>query len=98
MIFSKSRRLRNAYGQIMYHGMCDKVGHISFNPSSKPLGGTTSNMIDEEARNLIDSAMDRTLSLLTEKKKKVEELALLLLDKETLETDDITRVLGQRTF
>ena len=92
---------QTAYDLIMHHGMSDKVGHLSFSRSSTmkiPLGGTTLNLIDDEARNLVHSAMDRTLNLLTEKKKEVEELALLLLDKKTLERDDVANVLGERTF
>ena len=75
-----------AYGQVAIYGMNDKVGLVSF-PSeegsfNKPYSERTATLIDEEVRNLVTTAYDRTVKLLTEKKDLVEKLALTLLDKE----------------
>ena len=75
-----------AYGQVAIYGMNEKVGLVSF-PSedgqfSKPYSERTAKLIDEEVRNLVMTAYERTVKLLTEKKDLVEKLALTLLDKE----------------
>jgi len=75
-----------AYGQVAIYGMNDKVGLVSF-PSeegsfNKPYSEKTATLIDEEVRNLVTTAYNRTVKLLTEKKDLVEKLALTLLEKE----------------
>ena len=80
------RITKMAYGQVAIYGMNEKVGLVSF-PSedgqfSKPYSERTAKLIDEEVRNLVMSAYERTVKLLTEKKDLVEKLALTLLDKE----------------
>ncbi len=80
------RITKMAYGQVAIYGMNEKVGLVSF-PSeegqfSKPYSERTAKLIDEEVRNLVMTAYERTVKLLTEKKDLVEKLALTLLDKE----------------
>lgn len=80
------RITKMAYGQVAIYGMNEKVGLVSF-PSeegqfNKPYSEGTAKLIDEEVRNLVMSAYERTVKLLTEKKDLVEKLALTLLDKE----------------
>jgi len=59
-----------AYAMTTIYGMNEKVGQVSFNDPqgeyqfSKPYSDVTSNLIDEEVRNLIDGAYDRTKELL----------------------------------
>ena len=84
MTWSASPKM--AYGQVAIYGMNEKVGLVSF-PSeegqfSKPYSERTAKLIDEEVRNLVMTAYERTVKLLTEKKDLVEKLALTLLDKE----------------
>lgn len=54
--------------------------------------------MDEEAKKLVDEAYKRTLSLLQEKKQQVEAIAELLLQKETINHDDIVGTIGARPF
>ncbi|HEY0262169.1 MAG TPA: AAA family ATPase, partial [Chitinophagales bacterium] len=96
---------KSAYAAIMYYGMNDKVGNISFydmmqnNTSfSKPYSEATSNMIDEEARKMIDVQYVRAQKLLIEKMDLLKLLAEKLLEKEVLFKDDLVELLGKRPF
>merc|ERR1711902_404650 len=64
----------------------------------KPYSESTSQLIDEEAKKMISSAMERTLNILTEKRAEVEKVAQRLLEKEILNRDDMIELLGPRPF
>merc|ERR1719411_711928 len=96
---------KSAYAQITQYGMNDNVGNVSFEQPQqgemvfdKPFSENTAQLIDEEAKKMITSAMDRTMKLLTEKKDIVEKVALRLLDKEVLNREDMIDLLGPRPF
>merc|ERR1719242_31751 len=96
---------KSAYGQITQYGMNENVGHVSFEQPQqgemvfdKPYSEVTAQMIDQEAKKMINSAMERTVNLLTEKKDLVEKVALRLLEKEVLNREDMIELLGPRPF
>merc|ERR1711997_1323796 len=96
---------KSAYSQITQYGMNENVGNVSFEQPQqgemvfdKPYSESTSQLIDEEAKKMINSAMERTLNLLTDKKEQVEKVALRLLDKEVLNREDMIDLLGPRPF
>ncbi len=84
--------------------MNDKVGNVSFydpqndNPFSKPYSDDTAKVIDEEVRKLIDTAYQRTLNLLTEKREQLNKIAKALLEKEILFKADLDELIGKRSF
>ncbi len=93
-----------AYSMVTVYGMNDKVGNISYydpaqeNYFTKPYSEETGKMIDQEVRNLIDSAYTKTKALLTEKRNEVEKLAKELLVKEVLFKSDVEALIGKRPF
>jgi len=88
------------YKTIKVYGMNSKIGQLSFpqDPSAisfdKLYSDSTAAVMDEEAQRIMNLAYKRTLTLITEKKKDVETVARLLLEKETITHDDILDIVG----
>jgi AFG3 family protein len=95
---------RMAYAMVTVYGMNKKVGNVSFydpaaeNQFTKPYSEETSKMIDEEVRNLIDTAYNRTKQLLTDRAEQVEKLAEALLTREVLFQSDVEALIGKRPY
>jgi cell division protease FtsH len=95
---------RLAYSMVTVYGMNEKVGKLSFydpqqeNTFTKPYSEETGKLIDDEVRSLVDDAYRRTKQLLSDKREKVERLAIALLDREVLHKDDVEVILGKRPF
>jgi len=89
-----------AYSQIRDFGFNPVVGNVSFEltggkkPYSKKLAAT----IDMEAKQLIAKAYKKTETLLRENQDKLEKLSKLLLEKETLNYQDVEDLLGPPTY
>ncbi|KAJ8737297.1 hypothetical protein PYW07_000568 [Mythimna separata] len=91
-----------AYAQIRVYGMSKKVGLLSF-PDLKahgksPFSKTLKNLMDLEARKLIGEAYFRTEKLLRDNQEKLITLAEALLKKETLNFQDVEKILGPTPF
>ncbi len=95
---------KTAYAMVSIFGMNDKIGNVSFydlqnqNAFSKPFSEETAKLIDEEARKIIENQYLRAQSLLSEKRKELDALASLLLEKEVLFKDDLEVLIGKRPF
>uniref|UniRef100_A0A182NVI8 AAA+ ATPase domain-containing protein n=1 Tax=Anopheles dirus TaxID=7168 RepID=A0A182NVI8_9DIPT len=90
-----------AYAQIKYFGMNRTVGPIAFaeesdnNPyADKPYSKSLGNLIDFEARKMITEAYERTEQILRENGDKLNRLAEALLEKETLNYDQVVELIG----
>ncbi|CAJ0955823.1 unnamed protein product, partial [Ranitomeya imitator] len=91
--------------QIVTFGMSKKLGQVSFDLgrqgemiADRPYSEATAELIDQEARDLINSAYERTVELITQCKEQVEKVGKLLLEKEVLEKSDMIDLLGPRPF
>eukprot|EP00088_Acartia_fossae_P015416 TRINITY_DN1843_c0_g2_i2.p1 TRINITY_DN1843_c0_g2~~TRINITY_DN1843_c0_g2_i2.p1 ORF type:complete len:798 (-),score=252.74 TRINITY_DN1843_c0_g2_i2:199-2592(-) len=96
---------KSAYSQITQFGMNKSVGHVSFEQPQpgemvfeKPFSEATAQLVDEEAKKMIDKAMQITVDLLTKHKNDVIKVAERLLEKEILSRDDMIELLGPRPF
>ncbi|XP_033972863.1 AFG3-like protein 1 [Trematomus bernacchii] len=96
---------QSAYAQVVQFGMNDAMGQMSFDlpqqgdmVTEKPYSETTAKLIDQEVRLLIDSAFQRTLQLVTDKRDMVDKVAKRLLEKEMLDKADMVELLGTRPF
>ncbi|XP_053678292.1 paraplegin [Anopheles nili] len=90
-----------AYAQIKYFGMNRTVGPIAFAEDSeaspyagKPYSKGLGNLIDFEARKMIAEAYERTEDILRENADKLDKLAEALLEKETLNYDQVVELIG----
>ncbi len=93
-----------AYSMITIYGMNTNIGNVSFNDPTgeygyqRPYSEKTAQLIDEEARNMIEEAYKRTIALLTDKKEEVESVAKELLEKEIIFKSDLERLIGKRPY
>ena len=74
-------------------GMSDKIGNVDLNTDYSRLSAETRQLIDREVRRLIDEGRDRATKLLTDKRKDLDILAKALVEYETLNKEEIERVL-----
>ena len=97
---------RQAYACIVYYGLNDKIGNVSYYDSSgqseynfnKPYSESTAKIIDEEVKKMIDIAYARTKAILMANKDKLTLLAEKLLEKEVIFKEDLEAIFGKRPF
>ena len=95
---------KQAYAMVAYFGMNEKVGNISYYDSqgaqevsfSKPYSEKTSEIIDEEVRELVENAYKKAKEILNEHRDKLDILADTLMKREVLFRDDLELILGPR--
>ena len=96
------RTSQMAYAMVAYYGMSPKVGNISFFDSTgqrdtftKPFSERTAELIDDEVRRLVDEAVATTRRIIEEERANIERLADMLIEKETIFSEDIESILGR---
>lgn len=97
---------KQAYAMIVYYGLDEKIGNVSYYDSTgqqeysmtKPYSEKTAQEIDERVHLLIENAYARAKQILNENYDKVERLAKLLLEREVIFTEDVRDILGERPF
>lgn len=91
-----------AYSKIGVYGMGKNIGLLSFPPDEqrldKPYSQETARLMDEEARQYVGELYERTTSLIHEKSHLVKDLAEALLEKEVVQLEDLTAILGERPY
>lgn len=90
-----------AFGQCTVYGFNERIGMVAYPPNqnqefNKPYGEAMARMIDKEVKGIIDAAHERTTALLIEKRREVEAVAQLLLEKEKLSAEDVRQAIGER--
>ncbi len=95
---------KQAYAMVSYLGMSSKVGNISFYDSTdsagftigKPYSEKTAELIDAEAKALIDQAYITAKKILKENMEGFTKLAEQLLEKEVIFSEDLEAIFGKR--
>ncbi|MBN3035215.1 MAG: ATP-dependent zinc metalloprotease FtsH [Bacteroidales bacterium] len=97
---------KQAFNMVAFYGLNDKIGNISFYDSTgqseysftKPYSEKTAQMIDEEVSRLVEKAYQRALNIINENRDKVDQLALVLLEKEVIYREDLEKIFGSRPY
>ena len=95
---------KQARAMVTVYGLNEKVGNITYYDSSgndafvKPYSENTAKTIDEEISKMIELQYIRAIEILTNNKEKLTVLAELLLEKEVIFKDDLTKIFGERPF
>ena len=100
------RVTKQAYSMVVYFGLNEKIGNISYYDSSgqseysfgKPYSEHTAEVIDQEISTLIEMAYNKAKSTLIENKEKVHLLAEQLLSQEVIFREDLEKIFGVRPF
>lgn len=95
---------KQAYAMVSYLGMSKSVGNISFYDSTesngfnigKPYSEKTAELIDKEAKRLIDESYDTARKILKDNMDGFTKLAELLLEKEVIFSEDLETIFGKR--
>jgi cell division protease FtsH len=98
------RVTKQAYAMITFFGMSKLVGNLSFYDSSgqneysftKPYSDKTAELIDQEAKKLVDDQFDRAKEILRQNQKGLTQLADKLLEKEVIFSEDLEKIFGPR--
>lgn len=97
---------RIARAMVTCYGMSEKFDMVALETvNNQYLGGDTSlacspetaARIDEEVKNIIKSAHEKAINILSENSAKLHELAHYLLDKETITGEEFMSILGRET-
>jgi ATP-dependent metalloprotease FtsH len=98
------RITKQAYNMVVFFGLNDKIGNISYYDSTgqqeysltKPFSEKTAEVIDEEIKKLVDQAYQRAIEIIRNNRKKLEELASILLEKEVIFSEDLEKIFGKK--
>ncbi|MDD5507121.1 MAG: ATP-dependent zinc metalloprotease FtsH [Bacteroidales bacterium] len=100
------RITKQAYNMIVYFGLNEKIGNISYYDSTgqqeysfhKPYSEKTAELIDQEVKKLVEKAYQRAVTIIEKNKEKVEKLANFLLEKEVIFSEDLEKIFGKRLW
>lgn len=90
-----------AHSMVTKLGMSDKIGYLSLEENEfgvKSYSNVTNREIDEECQRIIHICTSKCMELVKTHKGKIENLSNILLEKETIDLNIITKVLGPRPF
>ena len=93
-----------AYAMVQYYGMSEKIGPMSFHDSTgargyelvKPYSEKTAELMDEEARTIVESVRERTDRILRENFDAFRKISDLLLEREVIMAEDLEAILGPK--
>ena len=97
---------KQAYAMVGYFGLNKQIGNISYYDSTgqqefnfhKPYSEKTAEVIDQEVRNIVETAYKRAKKLITQHKEQLEQLARVLLEKEVIFREDLEQIFGKRLY
>lgn len=100
------RATKQAYAMVAVYGFSDKIGNVSYYDSTgqsdysfnRPYSEKTAEEIDNEVRELTDSAIKRAKQILLDNRENLVTLANWLVEREVLYAEDLEKIYGERKF
>ena len=100
---------RIARAMVTEYGMSEKIGPVSYGNNGEifvgrdyqqrePYSEDTAKIIDNEIRDIINSAYEKALSLLTENRQRLDTMARLLIERETIYGEEVDMVMEGKTL
>ena len=97
---------KQARAMVTVYGLNEKVGNLTYYDSSngneygftKPYSEQTAETIDKEISAIIEKQYQRAIAILKKNKKKLIQLAEVLLTKEVIFKDNLEEIFGKRPF
>lgn len=94
-----------AYAMVTYYGMSDKLPNLNYYSLqndgynfSKPFSEQTSELIDKEVQNIINTQYERAKSIIKEHSEGHQELTKILLEREIIYREDVVNIFGERKW
>ncbi len=83
-----------AFEMVSQLGMSEKLGPVEYRTRWETLSGQTRAKIEEEVQKTLNSSYQRTRVMLLSKRKELDLLAKALVEYETLDKNEVTKVLA----
>ena len=97
---------KQAFAMVTYYGLDDEIGNISYYDSSgqqdysltKPYSEKTAETIDQQVSRIVEKAYQEAISILTEHRDGLTQLANKLIEKEVIFGEDLEHIFGKRPW
>ena len=97
---------KQAFAMVTYYGLDEEIGNLSYYDSSgqqdysltKPYCEKTAETIDQQVSKIIEKAYQQAITILTEHRDGLSELANKLIEEEVIFGEDLERIFGKRPW